>query len=481
MSSAPENFKKERLRFTKIISKLQKDNEILKEQSTQHARSNLIQNLRSNVKEQEFLISFLKSELSNERNCTLSTLNESILLKTIGQPRRFEGKSREELEIELAAVRKHLASAKRAIQNNKEKKIADSDDSFNQSGTIEAKAAGLQQEYSSRNRELQQRNREIEIELESKENIMRMLMDEKEQLEASTRRLTKNLEQHEHVVSKSSQQRIAIRELKGEISRMMDELKKQRHDSTKTEQRLKWRVEEVQQRLHAASEREVQLLEQVKIVQGELLEAQKGINIVNPVPPQDFSHTMNSISSLSGSTSGGRRPMSMQLTKGYDREVRSLSKDLALCQSAKKEVEDKLAASQERVRILERRVAELISNNGEMQRTQSKIHVMEGKHNNVIGKLRGTLSKLELAEQAHKNENSDLRNQLSEKDRRISQLLDAQLALKKQVKKLQVYIKELESVSNVGSMDLSDDDDDETETDQQKEVEELLRKAELSV
>ena len=89
----------------------------LKAQSKEHRRSQLIMDLRHKLRDQEMAVDVLKEALVEgpRGQLTLDQVNELVITRTLGGPKRFRPKTREELQNELAAaVRRCEQSAKRA-------------------------------------------------------------------------------------------------------------------------------------------------------------------------------------------------------------------------------------------------------------------------------------------------------------------------------------------------------------------------------
>ncbi|KAH8062718.1 hypothetical protein JL722_3647 [Aureococcus anophagefferens] len=99
----------------------------LKAQSKEHRRSQLIQELRGKLREQELAVDVLKEALVEGPRGALSAdqVNELVICRTLGGPKRFRPKTREELQNELAAAtRRNDALAKRAERSEARAKEA---------------------------------------------------------------------------------------------------------------------------------------------------------------------------------------------------------------------------------------------------------------------------------------------------------------------------------------------------------------------
>ena len=87
----------------KSISAQKEELAKLKAASREHRRSQLIQDLRNQVREQELAVDVLKEALVEgpRGQLTQEAVNELVILRTLGGPKRFRPKTREELQNEL--------------------------------------------------------------------------------------------------------------------------------------------------------------------------------------------------------------------------------------------------------------------------------------------------------------------------------------------------------------------------------------------
>ncbi|ETV81781.1 hypothetical protein, variant [Aphanomyces astaci] len=104
----------------KSIHQLQDQVATMKAQDKEHRRSALIQNLRKQQRDQELVLDVLKDTLKTkvgDFHDSLDAVNEFILKKTLGGPKRFRPKTREELELEFVDLdqkyKRAMASLKR--------------------------------------------------------------------------------------------------------------------------------------------------------------------------------------------------------------------------------------------------------------------------------------------------------------------------------------------------------------------------------
>lgn len=90
-----------------------KDKEIakLKILSKDNRRTQLIQALRNKIKDLELINDIIKEELTRKAELGPDEVNELIIRKTLGGPKRFRPLSREELENKIVDLEKRLSSA----------------------------------------------------------------------------------------------------------------------------------------------------------------------------------------------------------------------------------------------------------------------------------------------------------------------------------------------------------------------------------
>lgn len=93
------------------ISTLEDEVRILKLANKEHNRSKLIAALQQNAQERETVVEVLKAALVLATGRTRTDIDELVLRKTTGQPEKFKPRSREELAVEIATLRKQLEAA----------------------------------------------------------------------------------------------------------------------------------------------------------------------------------------------------------------------------------------------------------------------------------------------------------------------------------------------------------------------------------
>lgn len=97
----------------KSIDQLRKQVDTLKSQGKESRRTALIQSLRNQGKEQDLVVDVLKRELESATGKSSNEIDEFIIKKTLGGPKRFRPKSREELSLEIRRLRVELGKAAR--------------------------------------------------------------------------------------------------------------------------------------------------------------------------------------------------------------------------------------------------------------------------------------------------------------------------------------------------------------------------------
>ena len=125
--SALNNLHAQKVRaLMKSINVLKNEVAVMKAQAKEHRRSNLISGMREKIREQELIVDVLKQELKTanpERHLVTEEVNELIIKKTCGGPKRFRPRTREELQNDLVRTEKLLrkaVAARDAAAANKE-------------------------------------------------------------------------------------------------------------------------------------------------------------------------------------------------------------------------------------------------------------------------------------------------------------------------------------------------------------------------
>ncbi|ETM49491.1 hypothetical protein L914_06271 [Phytophthora nicotianae] len=109
------------------INQLQEQLQGLKAQEKEHRRSALIQDLRTQQREQELLIDVLKQTLQekvSEFQDSRALVNDFVLKKTAGGPMRFRPKTREELENELQTLGQNLQRTVEKLKQDSQRNAA---------------------------------------------------------------------------------------------------------------------------------------------------------------------------------------------------------------------------------------------------------------------------------------------------------------------------------------------------------------------
>lgn len=116
----------------KSIDQLRGEIKVQKSQDKEHRRSGLIQSLRKKERQNELVLDVLKQALKEkaaEFNQDLELVNEFVIAKTTGGPKRFRPKTREELENQVSSLTRQVVRLKKKTKtprnenNVEEKKI----------------------------------------------------------------------------------------------------------------------------------------------------------------------------------------------------------------------------------------------------------------------------------------------------------------------------------------------------------------------
>jgi hypothetical protein len=100
--------KKLRLLMSSLDNK-EKEIEKLKAMSKDNRRSQMIQDLKTQIKELELINDVVKEELTRRTETSLEEINQQIIRKTLGGPKRFRPPTHEEMELKIMELEKKLA------------------------------------------------------------------------------------------------------------------------------------------------------------------------------------------------------------------------------------------------------------------------------------------------------------------------------------------------------------------------------------
>ena len=101
----------------KSVNTLKDQITLLKSRSKEHRRSSLIGGLRDKLREQELVADVLKEELELRTQLSGMEVNEFVVKKTVGGPKRFRPKSREELQNEVIEGERRLKKVRIGIHS----------------------------------------------------------------------------------------------------------------------------------------------------------------------------------------------------------------------------------------------------------------------------------------------------------------------------------------------------------------------------
>lgn len=91
---------------------------VLQAQNKDHRQARMVQSMRGKLREAELVADVLKGEVMRSAGWSVEEVNELIIKKTLGGPKRFRPKIREELQNELAALEKKYNRALARLKTN---------------------------------------------------------------------------------------------------------------------------------------------------------------------------------------------------------------------------------------------------------------------------------------------------------------------------------------------------------------------------
>ena len=101
------------------IDQLRRQVKTLKSQNKESNRTRLIKQLQSEKRDIELKVDVLKKQLCQESGKSPAQVDDFVIAKTLGGPKRFRPKTREELASELRTLKRDLDKAKRSISKSK--------------------------------------------------------------------------------------------------------------------------------------------------------------------------------------------------------------------------------------------------------------------------------------------------------------------------------------------------------------------------
>ena len=96
------------------IEQLRKEVKTLQSQAKESRRSEMIQRLKLDVREQELVCDVLKKELGQSSGLSPAEVDDFVIKKTLGGPKRFRPKTREELTAEVRKLSAQLKKLKKS-------------------------------------------------------------------------------------------------------------------------------------------------------------------------------------------------------------------------------------------------------------------------------------------------------------------------------------------------------------------------------
>lgn len=250
----------------KSISALREKVQQLTAESKDHRRSGQIQQLKGKVREAELVSDVLKAELRDRVGMTADEVSEFVVRKTVGGPKRFRPKTREELELQVSTLEKRVASlqsklsrsggasgargsARRGSSSSRGArsagKVAEEDSpasarSTGETGSAVAVVAGAHASA------LNDKVESLTIELAAKKRAMEDLTTEVEALSSENRRLRAFEDKARRLASKHAQAKEALASLQQENLDVAREREAAAEDLRAAQAEAQWLNEELE-------------------------------------------------------------------------------------------------------------------------------------------------------------------------------------------------------------------------------------------
>jgi hypothetical protein len=206
------------------LHRTQEENTALRAANQSNAKAQYISALQGHAHERELVIDVLKSSLATATGRTVAEVDQLILKKTTGGPKRFRPKSREELGLEISELENKLSDSARALTRLESALVAESKRRTDDSTRLRESAAVIEQQSLL----LQQ------METASRVNEQRLLLHEEaaaasaEQLEAfadiedKARRIGQRYRESRDALASLEREMVTLREERDGLARALE-------------------------------------------------------------------------------------------------------------------------------------------------------------------------------------------------------------------------------------------------------------------
>ncbi|GMI10838.1 hypothetical protein TrVE_jg615 [Triparma verrucosa] len=280
----------------KSVNSLKGQIAVMKAQSKEHRRSSLITGLRDKVRESELVVDILKTELTGKTHMSTTEVNDFIVKRSLGGPKRFRPKSREELQNELIDLEKKY---RKVAEKNKTLSASKTAGSENYDGGNKFRADDLPPPSPARSTplpspqggavlqgqvsELLDEIESLKVSLNSRDTNLTAQMQEMDRLRSENRELRRIEERLAHKERKHRDLKERNKEMERENARLVEESEIARADVVQVKAMLETAKEESKietdalrsqygkqmDELASAMAREAELAEQLDRYKGE--------------------------------------------------------------------------------------------------------------------------------------------------------------------------------------------------------------------
>jgi hypothetical protein len=302
---ALQNLHSQKIRaLMKSIEKYKVEVKKLSSQNRESSRSRQIQGLQNQLRSAELVSDVLKETLTTSSNpMSPEEVNDLVIRKTLGGPKRFRPKSREELQnqvqdLELKykrifaraettkiKLREEQENSRQLTQSLSSKRMEESKSSASSYGSKEGKESSVgekQRNHGARVVELLSQLEEMRAQTEVKDRQIRMYVSKVENLHESKRELLGYKDKYERSKSKNTQQLEEIEKMHQEAIQLRRKLEREKETA------LRWEAEvDVQKEQGMAANQDVgrqrlkdmqkisELTEDLEEVRSKLIQAEK--------------------------------------------------------------------------------------------------------------------------------------------------------------------------------------------------------------
>jgi chromosome segregation ATPase len=280
----------------KSVEGYKKEIDMLKAENKEHRRTQQIKQLKNDVKDLEITIDVLKHQLvSSEKKFEKEELNDFIIKKTLGGPKRFRPATREELQNQILALEKKMkekkpstskddgASVSGSVRDRERERSISSSGRDSSTRREEGKYDNMGPAITSsadskRITELMDEVDRLSVELKARERSMRGYMDQVEELQEQNHQLSSFEEKFKRTASKH---KTVVEQLDGYQRKSVEfaqEKQRLEEEIVKLHAEKQWAEDEGRRALEDAVQKQLKIVEELSAAQAKQIEAEEALD-----------------------------------------------------------------------------------------------------------------------------------------------------------------------------------------------------------